>query len=124
MTERGSPWRVALGRGSGGAGWLAVGSERRPMVWGGGPRSGGARGGRLGAARPVAAGVEVCGATAWQCGRARHDASRQLRAGVRERGESCELLGLEQREDKAQVTWGRQRPRRPVAAALSARRGV
>jgi hypothetical protein len=33
---------------------------------------------------------------------------RQLQAGVRERGESCELLRLEQREDKAHVTWGRR----------------
>jgi hypothetical protein len=40
------------------------------------------------------------------------------------RGELCELLRLEQCKDKAQLTWGRQQPRRPVAAALSARCGV
>jgi hypothetical protein len=50
MTERGGPWRGALGGRSGAAGWLVVGSERRPTVQGGGPSSGGARGGRLGAA--------------------------------------------------------------------------
>jgi hypothetical protein len=124
MTIRGGPWRGALSGRSGGAGWLAVGSERWLMVQGGGLRLSGARGGCLGAARPAAAAVEVCGAAAWWHGRARHDALRQLRAGVRERGESCELLRLEQREDKAHVTWGRRRPRRPVATALSARYGV
>jgi hypothetical protein len=30
----------------------------------------------------------------------------------------------DQHKDKAQLTWGRRRPRRPVAAALSVRRGV
>jgi hypothetical protein len=56
------------------------------------------------------AGVEAHGATAWHCGRARHDTLRQLRAG--------------RDSVAAQLTWGRRRPRRPVAAALSARRGM
>jgi hypothetical protein len=81
--------------------------KRRRGVACGRLRSGGARGGRLGAAQPVAAGVEVCGAIAWLRGRARHGAPQQLRVGVQERRESCELLRLEQRKDKAQVTWGR-----------------
>jgi hypothetical protein len=42
MTGQGDPWRGALGGRSGGAGWLAVSSERRPTVGGGGPSSGGA----------------------------------------------------------------------------------
>jgi hypothetical protein len=41
------------GEGANGAGLFAAGSERQPTVWGGGPSSGGARGGRLGAARPA-----------------------------------------------------------------------
>jgi hypothetical protein len=59
MTGRGGPWRGALGGRSGGTGWLAVDSEQRPTVRGGGLSSGGARGGRLGTTRPVVAGVEV-----------------------------------------------------------------
>jgi hypothetical protein len=78
MTERGGPWRGALSKRSGGAGWRAVGSERRPTVQGGGPRLGGARGGCLGVARLTATGAKVRGAKAWRCSRARHDASRQL----------------------------------------------
>jgi hypothetical protein len=86
---------------------LMVVSERRPTVWGGGPSSGGARGSRLGVARPALAGVEAHDAAVWRHRKARCGALRQLRACVRERGESCGLLRLEQREDKAQLTWGR-----------------
>jgi hypothetical protein len=61
----------ALLDGYGGTGWLTVGSERRSTVQGGGPSLGGARGGRLGAARPTVASAEVHGAAVWWCGRAR-----------------------------------------------------
>jgi hypothetical protein len=61
MTGRGSPWRGALSGRTGGTGWLAVGSDRRPTVRGGGPSLGGASGGRLGAARPAVAGAKVRG---------------------------------------------------------------
>jgi hypothetical protein len=50
---------------------VKVGSERWITVRGGGPSLGGARGGRLGAARPAVAGADVRGAAAWWCGRAR-----------------------------------------------------
>jgi hypothetical protein len=43
-----------------------VGSKRQRTVRGGGPSSGGARGGRLGVARPVVPGVGARGAAAWQ----------------------------------------------------------
>jgi hypothetical protein len=55
-------------------------------------------------------------------GAALHDNCEQ---GARERErEPCELLKLEQHEGKALLTWGRRRPRRPVAVALSALRGM
>jgi hypothetical protein len=70
------------------------------------------------------ASAEARDAAAWRHSRARRGAPWQLRAGVQERGESCGLLKLEQRENKAQLTWGRRRPRRPMAAVLSTRHGV
>jgi hypothetical protein len=66
--------RRPCGEGANGAGLLKVGSERRLTVRGGGPSSGGARGGRLGVARLVVAGAEAHDAVAWWCGRARRGA--------------------------------------------------
>jgi hypothetical protein len=56
---------------------------------------------------------------------ARHSTTTASRVLGRERErEPCELLKLEQHEGKALLTWGRRRPRRPVAVALSALRGM
>jgi hypothetical protein len=109
-----------------GAWWLAVGFERRPMIQGGGPSSGGARGDCLGAARLAVAGTEACGATVWWCGRARHGAPWQLRAGVRERGENiwpsvrCERIrvttSMAHVDGKENRAVANQRRRREVAS--------
>jgi hypothetical protein len=89
MTGRGGPWRGALGGRSGDTGWLAVGSELRPTIRGGGPSSGDARGGCLGAARPVVAGAEVRSAAA-----VASDAGRQKRQRSYEWGKSNGLCPL------------------------------
>jgi hypothetical protein len=89
-----SQWQRQRGVACGRLRGVANGSGRRPKF-------GGAWGGRLGAARLAVVGVVARGAAAWRRGRARCGASWQLRAGVRERGELCELLRLEQHEDKA-----------------------
>jgi hypothetical protein len=55
-----------------------------------------------------------------QHSKARHSVATASR-GVRERRV---MQASEEHEDKVQLTWGWRRPWRPVAAALSARRGV
>jgi hypothetical protein len=82
MTGRGSPWRGALGGRSGGVGWLAVSSERRPMVRGGGTSSGGALGGHLGAARLAVANAEVHSAAEVASGVGRRKQQRSYGWGI------------------------------------------
>jgi hypothetical protein len=57
---------VAIGEEQDGAGSPVVGSERQPMVRGGGPSSSGAQGGCPGVARPAVASVGAQDAAAWQ----------------------------------------------------------
>jgi hypothetical protein len=82
-------------KGANGTGLLAVSSERQPMVQGGGPSSGGAQGGRLGAARPA---VISSGARGAERSRA---AARDVGVVSEEEKSHGVFLLLEQWRDKA-----------------------